>query len=325
MKKSYYILGIVLVNFLLAGVIFKINHFAGANILLTVSLLALSLIYLPIALIRSYRLHRNQSELHLYWIAGITIAINFIGILFKLQHWPGASWLLFIGVPLPFVLFLPFYIRYHNRKNAPSDKNFFGVVFFMVYMGIFTSLLALDYSKDVYNTHLQQVENRTDYSKVLESRNDIRFNMLLNSIEDTGKLKLLRQIHSESNQLYTLLDDSKKELIIMSGQRIGDIYNNGDINYNEIKKLNVKGNSITLSGSHSENELFKSLECLEETINLFVPDTTLEKEELTALLSVIEDELGESKIASRALVENLSIISLLQQNLRLVEYQVLYN
>ena len=42
-----------------------------------------------------------------YTAAFISFIIDFIGMAFKILHWPGAAILLIIGIPLPFILFLP--------------------------------------------------------------------------------------------------------------------------------------------------------------------------------------------------------------------------
>ena len=129
MKKFIYISGIILINLQLAGVIFKISHWPGAGVLLSLSVVLMVFLFFPIALITSYKQHKDKSQLHLYIIAYLTIAFTSLGMLFKIQHWPLASYMLIIGLPLPFILFLPFYVRYHNKTKAKSDRNFFGIIF----------------------------------------------------------------------------------------------------------------------------------------------------------------------------------------------------
>ena len=115
MKKSIYISGIACVNLLMLGCMFKIQHWPGAGILLTFSVLLFCIVFLPVSLINSYKEIAGKSP----WLHVVTFIVFFIGmlsILFKTQHWPGASMFLLIGMPLPFVLFSTcLFISYPER------------------------------------------------------------------------------------------------------------------------------------------------------------------------------------------------------------------
>ncbi len=147
MKNKIYIFGIVLLILFTIGAIFKINHFPGAGIVITVSLVLFSLVFCPVALASTYRAEGKHA--FIYMIGGITIAITFIGALFKIMHWPGAGILLTIGIVIPFILFLPAYLIYQGKKGTRNIRNLILVLFLLVYISAMDALMALNVSKAV--------------------------------------------------------------------------------------------------------------------------------------------------------------------------------
>ncbi len=141
MKKTTFLLGILVIQNMLAGTLFKVMHWPGANILLTLGCMLFSFIFLPIALYISYK------EQHQYlWLHVITLFVFSIGIqsiLFKVLQWDGNQLLLQIAFPLPFILFLPVFL-YQTRLNKKlDDTNFLGVLFGLTFIAVFSVLLAM--------------------------------------------------------------------------------------------------------------------------------------------------------------------------------------
>src|ERR1700741_2391193 len=116
MKKSVYISGIACAVIMLLGCMFKIMHWPGASMLFIIPVALFCLYFLPIALIASYREEKKYKALHI--VTFIVFLISMTGVLFKVIHWPGASILLFVGLPLPFILFLPVYLK----STSPDKK-----------------------------------------------------------------------------------------------------------------------------------------------------------------------------------------------------------
>ncbi len=156
MKKFIYIIGMSCLTITLLAIIFKLSHWPGAGILLSIGLGSTILIFLPIAWAKALKSTDDKLLSLLYTTAFISFAINFIGMLFKVMHWPGAGLFLLIGIPLPFVFFLPVYMIYHIKRKLKTNLNFFAVVLFMIYLGVFSSLLALKPALNIINsyTHL---------------------------------------------------------------------------------------------------------------------------------------------------------------------------
>lgn len=152
MKNKIYIFGIAVLMLFSLGAIFKINHLAGASIMISTSLILFSLVLCPLALVSAYQAERKHA--FIYIIGGITIAINFIGALFKIMHWPGAGIMLTMAIIIPFILFLPAYLVYQGKKQTRSLKSFILVLFLLVYVSAMDALMALNVSKSVIDDAL---------------------------------------------------------------------------------------------------------------------------------------------------------------------------
>jgi hypothetical protein len=148
MKNKLYILGLITAITVFTGTIFKLNHWPGAGILITIGFVTLVLIFIPAALINHYKAAGNKQNLFLYIITWLTCFVIFTSMLFKIQHWPGAGLMLTIALPFPYVVFLPVFLVPTSR-----DKNFniYNTVFILLLLAvnsIFAALLALNVSKD---------------------------------------------------------------------------------------------------------------------------------------------------------------------------------
>lgn len=226
MKKSSYIIGIISLSIILIGTTFKASHLPGASILLTVGIGCLSFIFLPIVY---FQLLRSTNDGLLKWVyhaAFISFFIDFVGMLFKIMHWPGASKLLMIGIPLPFILFLPFYISYHNKRKLKTDNSFFGILLFMIYLGVFSSLLAINYSKDYIYSYITSVE----------------------TIE-IGNQNISNQLPKDSKALFMVdeLQRIKKNLEMLDNKQYENSINNSkSINYRMLTAKDKKPGKATL-------------------------------------------------------------------------------
>lgn len=180
MKKLIYISGIVLVNLFVIGTICKLLHFPGANIFILTGLVLFTVAMLPMALINNYRSNGKEKG-SLYIAAYLTAALVLVSAMFKIFHWPGAGHLMIIATPLPFALFLPVFL-YHNRKHEPKQSlNFIGVMLLLVYVAVFSSLLALKVSKNVIDGISITANDFSSATKIYEQSSSEKYKTLKSS------------------------------------------------------------------------------------------------------------------------------------------------
>ena len=212
MKKTIYFLGILLINIFTFGAIFKIQHWPGANILLVIGLGLFSGIFLPLAFTNSYK--GNGSKNRQLYISGFLCAlICIVGALWKVMHWPGAGWFLIVGVPLPFLYFLPVYVFHHNKEKEKSSLNFLGVMFMMMYIAVFSAMLALNTSRNIINSFVNSAADFATTNELLEANNKTIYEKVEKS-GNTEKVLHIATIKAKTEAVCKTIDETKTELII---------------------------------------------------------------------------------------------------------------
>lgn len=164
MKNKIYYLGIFSGVVTASGCIFKLMHWPLAGILLTIGLLFLSLFFLPVAIANIVKMENDRKLKIFYILTAIVMAINFIGALFKIMHWPAAGIIMMIAIPLPFVVLLPVWVFSNGAVNKINCKNILAVMFFFAYFAAISSVLALSVSKrvvDDFDTSAHIIQEKT--------------------------------------------------------------------------------------------------------------------------------------------------------------------
>ena len=148
MKQKIYIIGVVTVAIVFTGAIFKVNHYPGAGVMLTVGMASLVLLFLPLALVNHFRSAESMKNLSLYIVTYVTCFVVFTAMLFKLQHWPYAGTLLTIALPFPYVIFLPVFISVTSKDKNFNIFNTVFVLLLLVLNSVFSGLLALNVTSE---------------------------------------------------------------------------------------------------------------------------------------------------------------------------------
>jgi hypothetical protein len=163
MKQKIYILGVISAMILSTGVIFKMEHWPAAGIMITAGTLVLVLIFFPASLINNYKAEGNSQNRFLYIVTYITCFVVFIGMLFKIMHWPYAKIGLLIALPFPYIVFLPVFLTV-TAKN--KNFNIYNTVFVLILLAlnsVFSALLSLNVSKEAIDDSYSISRN---YNKV---------------------------------------------------------------------------------------------------------------------------------------------------------------
>ena len=121
----------------------KLGSSPGADLLIGLGLGLFAIVFLPLALYNSYIGINNKNRFWVYFTGFICGFISIIGAIFKIEHFQGAQWLLIIGIPLPFILFLPVYLYSNIKSKIQTNGNFIGIMFLMTFIAIFTAFLSI--------------------------------------------------------------------------------------------------------------------------------------------------------------------------------------
>ena len=168
MRQKIYIFGVVTAIVIITGAIFKVNHFPGAAILLTVGIATLVLIFLPAALINNYKSEESRQNLSLYIVTWFSCFVVFTAMLFKIQHWPLTNILLPIALPFPYIVFLPVFLIVTAKNKNFNIYNTVFVLLLLALNSVFACLLALNVSKATIDDSYYLSRNYTKLETVLK-------------------------------------------------------------------------------------------------------------------------------------------------------------
>jgi hypothetical protein len=169
MKQKIYILGFITALIIFTGTIFKVNHFPGAGILLTIGIAALVLIFLPLALADNYRAQESGQSLLFYIVTWLTCFVVFTAMLFKIQHWPYAGAALTVAIPFPYLVFLPVFLITTSKNKNFNVYNTVFVLSLLALNSVFSALLALNVSKTTIDDSYTLSQNYNRLENILKA------------------------------------------------------------------------------------------------------------------------------------------------------------
>jgi hypothetical protein len=142
-----YLFGFLSFFLLMAGILFKVQHWPGAGILLTIGIVAIVFLFLPTFLYVKIK-DSEKKELNPILIVGVVAGmIHIIGLLFKIMHWPGASLLFFVGPMVFVIIFLPWY-----ALKVYKDKEYVAFEFIFLLVGVIWFILT----STLFNLNISQ-------------------------------------------------------------------------------------------------------------------------------------------------------------------------
>ena len=221
MKKVTFGFGLTSTFLLLAGTIFKLMHWPGANIMVLLGTAILVLFYLPMILTHKVKESpRDEALLHILGFLGL--ASTTVGVLFKVLHWPGAAVMLIGGMSILAFGYVPvyFYKRYQTSANRSVTLSSS-----MIALACLILIFALmKTGNSIYYEHGVMVsnENLTEQTQHLTELNA----ELYGRTSATG----LTELKTESDQLVAHLEALKNELIASAAEtdplqmKVSDIY-----------------------------------------------------------------------------------------------------
>ena len=122
MKSIMKFSGIISSALLAVAALFKIQHWAGAGIFMSLGFFLLSIFFLPSAIYVLYKENRGK-RFFLYLFGLLSFLPLTAGVLFKVQHWPGAGILITVGIGATVVLFLPTLLYVKIKDSQRKDLN----------------------------------------------------------------------------------------------------------------------------------------------------------------------------------------------------------
>jgi hypothetical protein len=140
MKNTMKITGIAGTVLLGFAALFKIMHWSGAGIMLTLGSLLLAFVFMPSALGVLWKETHNKKKLFLYISAFLAAMFFTMGVVFKVQHWPGAAIILSLSALCGVLLFIPALVATLLKDQEKESKR---LVYIVGAIGLAAYILGL--------------------------------------------------------------------------------------------------------------------------------------------------------------------------------------
>jgi hypothetical protein len=120
MKKSMIVSGAISAVAFIVGSFFKVMHWPGAAVLLTLAMVTIGLVFLPLLALLKTREGGTTRDKIVLVIGALIGMLFFMSSLFKVMHWPGANVMLIATMSLSMFVLIPVYFFTGIRK--PETK-----------------------------------------------------------------------------------------------------------------------------------------------------------------------------------------------------------
>jgi hypothetical protein len=122
MKTTMKITGNISLIMLGLGTLFKIFHWPGAGVMLVAGFMLLCILFFPLFIYLQHQEGGTKGKT-LMNASVLSGGVAYMaGVLFKVQHWPGASELLLAGTLIILFLFVPMLLFVQLKKNRPKRE-----------------------------------------------------------------------------------------------------------------------------------------------------------------------------------------------------------
>jgi hypothetical protein len=227
MKKNTLITGYLTAFIFLIGIIFKAQHYPGAGILIIFSCIIFSLGYgLPLFFEKnSFATNSYQQFLNL--LVFIMMVLIPTGFMFKIQHWPGAGVLIYLG-NLLLIIGIPLIIINAVKSDEIQKKlNYHNEAILFIFLTAFSIFMLLARNdKNILNAFTPVGNNVITEMKYHETKSNEIFTVLVNTVNanNAGKIYLdkAKTVKTASDTLNKYITDLEKLLVATTEQTDGN-------------------------------------------------------------------------------------------------------
>jgi hypothetical protein len=234
MKKTMLVSGTSAAILLIIGSLFKVMHWPGASILLVLGTVFLSLIFLPLLFLTKSKESSNTSERAVLGIGALVGILYCLSTLFKVMHWPGASYLWMSTIVLSAFVFIPVYFFTGIKKE---ERKMNTIVTTIILIGATSILFMLINTRPAKKELQLKMYNYLQSEALLQGMQTAQHKRLATTTETDN---LVFAINENCEQIKGLIlqnaigqkvlsNDFELQNIVMEEGRLGnDFYENGE-------------------------------------------------------------------------------------------------
>ncbi len=187
----------------MSGVLSKIMHYPGAHVSILFGLSLLTYVVLPALLISKLKNSEIKPGILLFGFVPLIVFIS--GLLFKIQHWPGANVLLTGGSVFLILVFVPLYYFVEIRKSEKIRVDFIFTIIALTFFIVLGFLLRINLHDRNISDGVFQHKSFQSTSEFIKSENS----NLIQTINDAS----LKKLTTASDKLCKEIEDLKITIV----------------------------------------------------------------------------------------------------------------
>jgi hypothetical protein len=335
MKKFLIIFGSFILFIVSTGTMFKLMHWPGAGPLLVIGIFLFSVFFLPIFFI--LRMVENKSALNIITnIFGLfTTSSLFMGVLFKIMHWPGAGPMIVLGTTFFICPTLILYVIQQFKEYNRNFREFWRTVVLGVLVSVFLIFWGTNVTRNILYSYLK-IEDATLQTNLnlTEYNSFILDEIKQKHPDDSVYVVTAEEIHKLTTEMVQKIENIKKELIQSVELNPEAMDNHWLINAKD--NYDISTHYLGTAESQAGIELFNNLNALKTELKKqmeklpLANKATIEglgdfgiKTELNPAMADYEMEWNQEMFHSQIVVGALSLLTGLQNEVLNAEFKCL--
>ena len=255
MRKMMNVLGVIGSALLLIGSILKLQHWPGAGASLVLGGTILAIGYLPFMLLMSLKQTDKTIGKIRNVVGYLSSTLIVVGIIFKLQHWPGARIMLLGGIGMFLIFFIPLFIKSVGKEAIMKIQPVTSAV---LLMAIVSTLFAFTNQSHSYNYTVSIVEINANleqsfafqHERIIKLRKENKNELLSKSSEDITsyidglKHYILAQLYPNNTPKQLLPVDVPKYIEAIGNDVLVNNFNAHDYSGEELQQKLIAYNKL---------------------------------------------------------------------------------
>jgi hypothetical protein len=193
----------------ICGTLFKVQHWPMAGLLLLISVASICFLLIPSLLVNRLNNKETAHKRPAYICGAFGAILYAIGLLFKIQHWPAATFLMVAGLVILGIIALPWYtwITWKSEENVTPKFIFIIITAFLILLpGMLINLNLQGRYENGYYPHL---EKQNLLLKSLTQQNT----SFLQNHKDSSCYGELEKVHLNTAEVTGLISAIESNLI----------------------------------------------------------------------------------------------------------------
>jgi len=207
-----YISAFVSAMLFILGIMFKVQHWPGAGVILLLSCICCAFCYIPVLLFSKLPQEESRSKKAVYITGAIGLIFYIAGLIFKIQHLPGAGILMMVSLGTLFLVVFPWYTVITWKEESNIKAGFLFLVIGSLAIVAPSSLINMNLQKNYETGFYRNLEQQQAVYRCLFSENQ----SIIKSNKDIVAAPVIDQIVHKTDELLMFINDIEKRMIAES-------------------------------------------------------------------------------------------------------------